>query len=109
MQPHVCERYAAYFDYCVMECVGIAILAMIVATTASHLGLPQAIAKVMSKILGCHKCLSFWLTLTIMWYIDCPAIYAVSLSLLAAYASNWFVLVLIQLNKWYEELWQKLN
>ena len=91
-----------------MMSVGIAIVLMVVATTAVHMGLPQEIAKVIAKICGCHKCLSFWLTLAVTATL-CPLWLALLLSLLAAYISGWFAVLLVVLNKIYEDLWQRLN
>ena len=89
--------------------VGIAILLMVVATVSAHLGLSQAVCQVVTKICRCHKCMSFWLTLSGMYAVGCPVVEAVLLSLLSAYISNWFVLVLIELNKWYDKLWERVN
>ncbi|MBR3647634.1 MAG: hypothetical protein IKN59_04490 [Paludibacteraceae bacterium] len=92
-----------------MECVGIAMLLMVVATVAAHLGLSQAIAQVVLKIFRCHKCLSFWLALAGLLAAGCPVVLAAPLSLFAAYVSNWFVLLLIILNDIYDKIWQRLN
>ena len=89
--------------------VGIAMLLMVIATTAVHLGLPQAMAQVGMKICKCHKCLSFWLTLLGLLVIGCPIHYAALLSLMAAYLSNWLSLLLIMLYDLYDKLWQRLN
>lgn len=91
-----------------MMSVAIAIVLMVVATTAVHLGLPQEIAKVIMKICGCHKCSSFWLTLVILSLYS-PLWLALLLSFTAAYLSNWFALLLILLNKLYDRLWGKLR
>ena len=92
-----------------MKCVGIAILSMIVATMAVHLGLPQAISKVMVKVFGCHKCLSFWTTLIVMQLAGFSLQMAIPLSFLAAYLSGWFIMLLGIINKLYEKLWERLN
>ena len=89
--------------------VGIAMLLMITATVGVNLGLWQAISQVVGKICKCHKCLSFWLTLLGLIMLDCPIIYAVSLSLLSAYLSYWLCLLLILINKLYDKLWEKVN
>lgn len=89
--------------------VGIAILAMVVATMAVHLGLPQAISKVMVKVLGCHKCLSFWTTLIVLQLAGFSLQVAIPLSFLSAYLSGWFAILLIMINKIYDRLWQRLN
>jgi hypothetical protein len=92
-----------------MKVFGIALLLMVVVTTANHLGLPQAIAEVVSKICGCHKCLSFWSTLIVLTWITGDIIAAAMLSIVSAYASNWFALVLIFLNKQYNKIWEKVK
>ena len=89
--------------------VGIAILAMIVATMAVHLGLPQAISKVMVQVLGCYKCLSFWTTLFVMQLSGFSLQVAIPLSFLSAYLSGWFAMLLGIINKIYDKIWQRLN
>lgn len=92
-----------------MMSVGIAILAMIVATVAVHLGLPQAISKVLVKVLGCYKCLSFWTTLIVLQLSGFSLQVAIPLSFLAAYISGWFAILLGFINKLYDKLWQRMN
>jgi hypothetical protein len=91
-----------------MMSVGIAIVLMVAATMAVHMGLPQEVAKVITKICGCHKCLSFWLVLVVT-AMEEPLWLALLFSLLAAYLSGWFAVVLVILNKIYEKLWERLN
>jgi len=89
--------------------VVIAIAVMAGVTLAVHLGLPQAIAGIVNKICGCHKCLSFWSTLIVLTYAGVhPAVTAL-LSICMAYASEWFAIVLVLLNKLYERLWRKVR
>lgn len=92
-----------------MDCVGIAMLTMVVATLAVHLGLPDAIAKVISKVMQCHKCLSFWSTLIVLTYLGADIIIAALLSIFAAYMSNWFAMLLVMFNKLSEKIWERLN
>jgi hypothetical protein len=87
----------------------IAIAVMMAATIAVHLGLPQTISNVVSRVCKCHKCLSFWVTLAVLLLIGCNIIIAAMLSLVMAYMSNWFGMLLIWLNDKYGELWQRLN
>ena len=89
--------------------VGIAMLIMIVVTTAVHLGLPDAIAKAISKVMQCHKCLTFWLTLIVLTLLGTNIFIAALLSIFAAYVSNWFSLLLNALFKLYNRLWERLN
>lgn len=92
-----------------MKVFGIAMVLMIVSTIAVHLGLPEAIAGVVSKICKCHKCLSFWSTLIVLTYLTGDIVAASLLSIVAAYASNWFAILLILLNRIYDKLWQRVN
>ena len=89
--------------------VAIAIVLMMVATTAVHLGLPQAISRVLVKVFGCHKCLSFWTTLVVLQLAGVSLDIALPLSFVSAYLSNWFAVLLVMLNKIYEKLWQRVN
>jgi len=92
-----------------MMSVWIAIVLMMVATVAVHLGLPQEVAKVLVKIFGCHKCLTFWTTLVVVQLFGYSLLVALPLSLAAAYLSNWFAVLLVILNKIYNKLWQRVN
>lgn len=92
-----------------MKSVEIAILLMVIATVAVHLGLPQTIAQIGAKVMRCHKCLTFWLTLFAMLIIGERLTTAVLLSLAGAYLSNWFALLLVELQKLYNWLWERLN
>ena len=87
----------------------IVVLTMINSVIAVHLGLSVAISKVLTKILSCPKCLTFWSTLILLYLFKCDIVIAILLSLLNAYISNWFALLLIKLNQKYEKLWQKLS
>lgn len=82
---------------------------MVNATLAIHLGLTVALGKLITKILSCNKCLTFWCTLLILYLFNCNIIIAVLLSLLGAYTSNWFALILVKFNQKYIEIWQRLN
>ena len=87
----------------------IALIAMMLATLAHHLGLPEAVARVGLKVAKCPKCLSFWIALLVLVLFGCNVFVAVGLSLVAAYLSFWFGLLLGVLNRKYDELWQKLQ
>lgn len=89
--------------------IGIAVAVMVVATTACHLGLPQEVAKVLCKIMRCHKCLSFWTSLAVLFLTGCPLLIAVPLSLMSAYLSNWYAVFLVVLNQIHDRLWNHLN
>lgn len=86
-----------------------AIATMVVVTVAHHLGLTDAVAKVTCKILSCNMCCTFWSCLLLLMYMDVPLLYCALLSILSAYASNWFVFVLMGLQNLYDKLWQRLK
>lgn len=87
----------------------VALIAMVVAVFAYHLGLSEAIAKVVSKVARCPKCLTFWLVLIVLVATcECPIV-AIALSMFCAYLSNWFGLLLLWLNKVYNKVWERLN
>lgn len=87
----------------------IVIMLMVSAIIAIHLGLVEAVMKVVIKVAKCHKCLTFWSSLCVLLFTNCNIVLALLLSLLGAYLSNWFVLLFIELTKEYDKLWQRLN
>ena len=87
----------------------IALIAMMLATLAHHLGLPEAIARVGLKVAKCPKCLSFWIALLVLVFVGCNVFIAIGLSLIVAYLSFWFGLLLGWLNRKYDKLWQRLQ
>lgn len=87
----------------------IAICAAISAVLMQHLGLCEAIAEVIGKIAKCHVCCCFWLTIVALLYSGCGIIAAVSLSIVMAYLSNFFSIVLVLAQKIYDRLWEKTN
>ncbi len=89
--------------------VWIAICAAVSAVLMQHLGLCEAIAEVISKIAKCHVCCCFWLTLAALLYSGCGIVAAVSLSIVMAYMSNFFGIVLVLMQKIYNQLWEKVN
>ena len=58
----------------------IAIATMIAATLAQHLGLAEAIARVVDKVASCPQCFTFWVTMSALLYLG----YDVYTSTLAA-------------------------
>lgn len=109
VQPYVCQRNTAYFDYCIMEWFFIAFISMMVGVTAHHLGLTEEAAKITDKIAGCPKCCSFWIALFVLLFNGCNLFVAVALALLVAYLSFYFGLILMLLQRLYNWLWQKVN
>ena len=84
-----------------------ALIAMAMAILAHHLGLSEAISKVISKVLKCPRCLSFWTVLLVLVLHGYNVFFAIGLSLLMAYLAIWSELLLGFLNQLYEKLWQK--
>lgn len=92
-----------------MEWLFIALISMMVGVTAHHLGLTEEAAKIADKISGCPKCCSFWISLSALLFNGCNPFIAIALSLLVAYLSFYFGLILILLQRLYNWLWQKVN
>lgn len=82
---------------------------MAAATMMQHLGLTEAIGKVVLKVMQCNMCCTFWATLAVTIMVGSPIWLAALLAITAAYASNWFVLILVTIEKLYNKLWQRLN
>lgn len=89
--------------------VWIALTVMIVAGLAYHLGLPQAIASVVAKVARCPKCLTFWATFIVLLIVGSGLLFAVMLSVLTAYLSHYWGLVMMLLNDLYNKLWERVN
>ena len=89
--------------------VRIALIAMIVAILAQHLGLSEAVARIILKIAKCPKCLTFWCVLGAEIAMHDNILVAIGLSLMSAYLVSWVGLLLEYLYKLYNELWQRLN
>lgn len=84
-----------------------ALIAMAMAALSHHLGLSEAMSKVISKVLKCPRCLSFWTVLLVLVLHGYNVFFAIGLSLLMAYLAIWSELLLGYLNQLYEKLWQK--
>jgi O-antigen/teichoic acid export membrane protein len=89
--------------------VWIALTVMIMAGLAHHLGLPQAIASVVAKVARCPKCLTFWATFIVLLIVGSGLLFAVMLSVLTAYLSHYWGLVMMLLNDLYNKLWERVN
>lgn len=72
-----------------------------------HLGLAQAIAEVVGKILGCSQCLTFWSVMCGLIYIGQDIITATFLAITMAYLSNWFGLLLLYLQRKFTILYER--
>lgn len=84
-----------------------ALLTMVCATIAQHLGLAEKIAQIGSQVMACPKCLSFWATLFVLLVNGCNILCAVGLSLFMAYIANWVGFAYYGAEKLYEILWQR--
>ena len=84
----------------------IALIVMILATLANHLGLTEAISDIFRKI---ARCCSFWATLFVLVLLECNLFIAIGLSILAAYLSYWVGLVFIIMQKLYNKVWERLR
>lgn len=87
----------------------VAIAVMVGCTIAVHLGLTQAVCRVVGKVCQCHRCLSFWAVLIVLAIAGTNIIIAAVLSIVLSYLSNWFAMLLVWLNEMYDRVWQKLN
>lgn len=92
-----------------MEWFLIALICMMVGVTAHHLGLTEEAAEIVKKIADCPKCCSFWISFSVLMYSGCDILSSATLSMLVAYLSFYFGLLLILLQKLYNWLWQKVN
>lgn len=86
-----------------------ALIVMMTAVLAHHLGLPEAIAAVVTKVMKCPRCLSFWTVLFVLVILGYNLFIAVGLSVLMSYLSIWSGLLLSLLNDLYDMLWQRMN
>jgi hypothetical protein len=68
---------------------------MISAVVLQHLGLTEAISKVVSKVAKCHICCSFWSVLSVLLLLHYDLITTVLLSAIMAYFSNFMLFVLL--------------
>lgn len=89
--------------------IWIALLVMIVAGIAHHLNLPQAVASVVARIARCIKCFTFWSALVVLLIIGADLLIAVMLSILMAYLSHYWGLILGLLQKVYNRIWQRIS
>ena len=80
---------------------------MIAATLMQHLGLAEAISRVVDKIASCNQCCTFWTVCAVLVYSHQDIVMAAMLSIFMAYASNWFVLLLIYLQRLFTRLYEK--
>lgn len=92
-----------------MDMIWIALAIMVASTLIVNLGLGEAMADVLSKILKCPVCLTFWSNMASMYYYDADITTMLVLSISMAYLSNYFGLVVYGLNLLYDRIWMILN
>lgn len=87
----------------------VVLIAFIVGILAHHLGLAEAIAKIVGKVLKCVKCLVFWTVQIAVYMYAYDLLYAIGIALICSYLSHWAGLLLMWINKNYNTIWQKVN
>lgn len=83
------------------------IVLMVSVNLIHHLGLAQAIAEVVDKILECSQCLTFWSVMSGLIYLGQDIVTATFLAITMAYLSNWFGLLLLYLQRKFTILYEK--
>lgn len=83
------------------------IVLMVSVNLIHHLGLAQAIAEVVGKILECSQCLTFWSVMAGLIYLGQDIVTATFLAITMAYLSNWFGLLLLNLQRKFTILYEK--
>lgn len=88
------------------------VMLMLSATLANHMGLVDAVEKLIRHkipILNCSKCATFWTVLTYQMLMVREPIASVALSFISAYVAVWFEMALGWLetkkNKIYESIY----
>lgn len=80
---------------------------MVAATLAQHLGLAEAIARVVDKVASCAQCFTFWCTMSALLYLGYNVYLSALAAIVVAYLSNWFVLLLVFLQRIFTQLYEK--
>lgn len=83
------------------------IVLMVSVNLIHHLGLAQAIAKVVGKILECNQCLTFWSVSIVLIYLCQDIVTATFLAITMTYLSNWFGLILLYLQRKFNILYER--
>jgi hypothetical protein len=88
--------------------VAVAIMAITATLIAHHLGFFDALLSILSKVLKCYKCCTFWVVLcTLLYYNSSRVLAAVVIAFAAAYLSHWIMLLFGELNMIYNRLWER--
>ena len=86
-----------------------ALIVMMCACAAQHMGLSESIARTVLKVAKCPKCMTFWCVLLALLLLRCNPLVAVVLSLIMSYLSYYFSLALLALSRMYEKIWQRIS
>lgn len=86
--------------------LAVAVLAMTATLIAHHIGFFEAVLSVISQVLECYKCCTFWTVLWLLLYLYQEPLYAVVVAFCAAYSSHWIMLILGELNILYNKIWE---
>lgn len=86
-----------------------ALMVMVFAVLANHLGLMDAVVKVFVQIARCPKCSSFWFSMALLLLMGKDIITALACSIVVSYLSIWIGLILFELNKIYDKIWQRIK
>ena len=89
--------------------VAVAIMAITATLIAHHLGFFDAVLSIITKVLRCYKCCTFWVVLSsLLSSLNCTpknVLIAVVIAFAAAYLSHWIMLLFGELNIIYNRLW----
>lgn len=82
-----------------------------VCVTVNHLGLVEAVEKIVGKslmIVNCPKCFSFWMTMAYGVATHTDLIAVLAISFLASYAAIWLELLEGMIDTLYIKLYEKI-
>lgn len=80
---------------------------MLTVVLMHHMGLTSAIADVISKIMGCAKCVTYWSCMVVLYAYGCSIFIAIVISAVLAYTALWCGPILERLNDIHNELWKR--
>ena len=87
--------------------VAVAIMAITATLIAHHLGFFDALLSILTKVLKCYKCCTFWVVLSSVICTQKNVLIAIVIAFAAAYLSHWIMLLFGELNIIYNRLWQR--
>ena len=86
------------------------IIAAVVCSMLSHLGLLRAIGRVCARVFNCTKCATFWLCVAYCLYVRGYGFAKTfCISAVASYLSVWIEMFYVVLNQKYNALWERLT